>query len=236
MFDTIRRTVREDVRTAKENDPAARSTAEILLYAGLHAVWLYRVAHAIDERGHPLLARALSQFARFLTGVEIHPAADIGRRLFVDHGMGVVVGETAEIGDDVVLYHGVTLGGTSMERRKRHPTLGDGVTVGASATLLGPITVGDGATVGAGTVVTRNVPGGATVAGTPARRIDPETAAGSAPDTVTDVDSGVDVARGTATDVAGDTQAVADGSDGDVGADSDDEPPDDTQVGPGPTR
>lgn len=181
MFDTIRRlrrTVREDIRAAKTNDPAAHSTAEILLYAGLHAVWLFRVAHTLHRRGHPFAARALSQAARFLTGVEIHPAADIGSRLFVDHGMGVVVGETAAMGDDVVLYHGVTLGGTSMDREKRHPTLGDDVTVGANATLLGPITVGDGATVGAGAVVTKDVPAGATVVGNPARRVD----AGTAPD------------------------------------------------------
>ncbi|MFC7227215.1 serine O-acetyltransferase [Salinirubellus salinus] len=187
MLDTlhrIRRTVHEDVRTAKENDPAARSTAEVLLYAGLHAVWFYRVTHAIARRGHPLAARALSQVARFLTGVEIHPAAEIGRRLFVDHGMGVVVGETAEVGDDVVLYHGVTLGGTSMAREKRHPTLGDGVTVGANATLLGPITVGEGATVGAGAVVTRDVPAGATVVGNPASRVDerPDSEAGGEED------------------------------------------------------
>jgi len=172
MFDTIRQTVSEDIRAAKENDPAATSTAEILLYAGLHAVWLYRVAHRLDERGHPWLARLLSQVARLLTGVEIHPAAEVGSRLFIDHGMGVVVGETAEVGDDVVLYHGVTLGGTSMERRKRHPTLGDDVVVGANATLLGPITVGDGARVGAGAVVTKDVPAGATVAGNPAKRVD----------------------------------------------------------------
>ena len=177
MFKTIRQTVREDVRAAKENDPAATSTAEILLYAGLHAVWLYRVAHRLDERGHPWLARLLSQVARLLTGVDIHPAAEVGSRLFVDHGMGVVVGETAEVGDDVVLYHGVTLGGTSMERRKRHPTLGDDVVVGANATLLGPITIGDGAKVGAGAVVTKDVPAGATVAGNPAKRVDTDEAA-----------------------------------------------------------
>jgi serine O-acetyltransferase len=164
--------IRDDIRTAKAKDPAATSTAEVLLYAGLHAVWLYRLAHALTARGHPLAARALSQGARLLTGVEIHPAAEVGERLFIDHGMGVVVGETADIGDDVLLYHGVTLGGKTMRREKRHPTLEDGVTIGANATLIGPITVGEGASVGAGAVVTKDVPAGATVAGNPARRVD----------------------------------------------------------------
>jgi serine O-acetyltransferase len=168
MFDRIP----EDVRTARETDPAATSTAEVLLYPGLHAVWGHRLAHALDSRGHGFLARLLSQLVRLVTGVEIHPAADIGRRFFVDHGMGVVVGETATVGDDVTCYHGVTLGGDSPRREKRHPTVGDGVTLGANATLVGAITVGDGATVGAGAVVAKDVPSGATVAGNPARRID----------------------------------------------------------------
>jgi serine O-acetyltransferase len=169
MFDRIR----DDLRTARAKDPAATSTAEVLLYAGLHAVWFHRLSHALHRRGHRLSARALSQLARLLTGVEIHPGATVGDRLFIDHGMGVVVGETAEVGDDVLLYHGVTLGGKSMRREKRHPTLEDGVSVGANATLIGPITVGEGATVGAGAVVTRDVPAGATVVGNPARRVDP---------------------------------------------------------------
>lgn len=179
MFDTLTthlrnavRHLREDVRTTKATDPAADSTAAVLTYPGLHAVWMHRIEHALWNRGHRLLARTLSHVTRFLTAVEIHPAASLGRRVFVDHGMGTVIGETATVGDDVVLYHGVTLGGTSMDREKRHPTLGDDVTVGANATLLGPITVGDGATVGAGAVVTKDVPAGATVVGNPAHRVD----------------------------------------------------------------
>jgi serine O-acetyltransferase len=168
MFDHVR----EDIRTARETDPAATSTAEVLLYPGLHAVWCHRLAHALQGRGHGFAARLLSQLVRLFTGVEIHPAADIGRRFFIDHGMGVVVGETAEIGDDVTCYHGVTLGGDSPRREKRHPTVEDGVTLGANATLIGDITIGESATVGAGAVVSKDVPAGATVAGNPARRID----------------------------------------------------------------
>lgn len=165
----ILETLREDVRTALAKDPAATSAATVaFLYSGLHAVWGYRIAHALWVRGFRFSARFLSQVVRFLTGVEIHPAADIGRRLFIDHGAAVVIGETAEIGDDVLLYHGVTLGGDSMRREKRHPTLDDGVTVGANATLLGSITVGENASVGAGSVVVEDVPSGVTVAGVPA--------------------------------------------------------------------
>jgi serine O-acetyltransferase len=163
----------EDVRTALAKDPAARSPLTVaLLYSGLHAVWGYRIAHALWERGHTITARFLSQFVRFLTGVEIHPGADIGRRLFIDHGAAVVIGETAEIGDDVLMYHGVTLGGDSMRREKRHPTLEDGVTVGASSTLVGDITVGENATVGAGSTVVEDVPAEITVAGVPASPVD----------------------------------------------------------------
>jgi serine O-acetyltransferase len=165
--------LREDVRTALAKDPAATSAVTVaLLYSGLHAVWGYRIAHALWERDFRFTARALSQFARFLTGVEIHPAADIGRRFFVDHGAAVVIGETAEIGDDVLMYHGVTLGGDSMRREKRHPTLADGVSVGANSTLIGDITVGENATVGAGSVVVEDVPPETTVAGSPAEPVD----------------------------------------------------------------
>lgn len=165
--------IRDDIRTALETDPAATSSVEAVLYPGLHAVWAHVfLCHPLWERGFRITARALSQLVRFLTGVEIHPGATIGRRVFIDHGMGVVVGETAEIDDDVNMYHGVTLGGKSSERVKRHPTVESGVTLGANATLIGNITVCEGATVGAGAVVTDDVPAGATVAGNPAKRVD----------------------------------------------------------------
>jgi len=169
----ILETIKEDVRTARSKDPAATDALTVaLLYSGVHAVWGYRIAHALWERGFRFGARFLSQLVRLLTGVEIHPAAEIGRRLFIDHGDGVVIGETAELGDDVLLYHGVTLGGDSMRREKRHPTLEDGVSVGANATLLGDITVGEAASVGAGSVLVDDVPAGVTVAGVPAERTD----------------------------------------------------------------
>jgi len=164
VFDRLR----EDVCTALERDPAARSVLEVLTYPGLHAVWLHRIEHRLWNGGHRLLARILSQVTRFLTGVEIHPAADIGRRVFIDHGMGTVIGETAEVGDDVHMYHGVTLGGDGQAGTKRHPTVGDGARLGASSTLVGPITVGEGATVGAGAVVVDDVAPRTTVAGNPA--------------------------------------------------------------------
>lgn len=166
-------TLKEDIRTARTKDPAATSALTVaLLYSGVHAVWGYRIAYALWNRGFHFTGRFLSQFVRFLTGVEIHPAAEIGRRLFIDHGAGVVIGETAEIGDDVMLYHGVTLGGDSMRREKRHPTLEDGVTVGANATLLGDIAVGEAANVGAGSVVIDDVPANTNVAGVPAEPIE----------------------------------------------------------------
>ncbi|KIC58321.1 serine O-acetyltransferase EpsC [Microbacterium hominis] len=161
--------VREDIAAAKLRDPAARGAAEIaVLYSGLHAIWIYRVAHALWRRGWRFAARALSQAARWVTGVEIHPGATIGRRFFIDHGMGVVIGETAEIGDDVMLYHGVTLGGRTRDAGKRHPTLGDGVAVGAGAKILGPITIGAGSVVGANAVVTRDSPADSVLVGVPA--------------------------------------------------------------------
>jgi serine O-acetyltransferase len=160
--------LREDIGTAIERDPAVRSRLEVVLaYPGLHALWSHRLCHALWQRGYRLPARLISQLTRALTGVEIHPGAVIGRRFFIDHGMGVVIGETAEIGDDVMLYQGVTLGGRTLSKGKRHPTLADGVMVGAGARVLGPITVGAGAQVGANAVVVRDVPPGSVVVGVP---------------------------------------------------------------------
>ncbi len=164
-------TLREDLRAARAHDPAARGDLEnALVYSGLHAIWSHRLAHRMWR--HPALrgpARVLAQITRGLTGIELHAGATIGRRFFIDHGMGVVIGETAEIGDDVMLYHGVTLGGTSLERAKRHPTLGDRVTVGAGAKILGPVTVGADSAVGANAVVTRDAPPDSIVVGIPAQ-------------------------------------------------------------------
>ncbi|GAA1842362.1 serine O-acetyltransferase EpsC [Microbacterium koreense] len=164
------RRIREDLAAAKLRDPAARGGVEIaLLYPGLHAIWGHRVWHALWRRGFRLLARAGSQMTRWLTGIEIHPAAVIGRRFFIDHGMGVVIGETAEIGDDVMLYHGVTLGGRQREGGKRHPTLCDGVAVGAGAKILGPVVVGARTMVGANAVVTKDAPADSVLVGVPAK-------------------------------------------------------------------
>ena len=160
--------LREDVETAIARDPAARSRAEVVLaYPGLHALWVHRASHVLWLNGHHLAARVLSQWTRSVTGVEIHPGATIGRRFFIDHGMGVVIGETAEVGDDVMLYHDVTLGGRSLEKVKRHPTVEDGVTIGAGARVLGPIVIGAGAQVGANAVVVHDVPAGSVVVGVP---------------------------------------------------------------------
>jgi serine O-acetyltransferase len=159
---------KQDVACVFDRDPAARNTIEVLLtYPGVHAVFWYRIAHLLWLRDVKLLARWLSTMARFFTGIEIHPGAKIGQRFFIDHGMGVVIGETAEIGDDVTLYHGVTLGGTSWQAGKRHPTLGNGVIVGAGAKVLGPIEVGDQARIGSNAVVVKPVQAGATVVGIP---------------------------------------------------------------------
>jgi len=161
---------REDVRTVFAKDPAARSLSEVLFcYPGLHALWLHRLAHYIWSHRLWFPARFLSHISRFLTHIEIHPGATIGRRFFIDHGSGVVIGETAEIGDDVLLYQGVVLGGTTMEKRKRHPTVGNGVIIGAGAIALGDIAIGEGARIGAGAVVTKSVESGTTVVGIPAR-------------------------------------------------------------------
>ncbi|MGC9238438.1 MAG: serine O-acetyltransferase [Acidithiobacillus sp.] len=161
---------REEMNAIFARDPAARTRLEILLtYPGVHALLVYRLAHALWVRGWRLPARLLSAFGRWATGIEIHPGAVIGKAFFIDHGMGVVIGETAEIGDDCTLYHGVTLGGTSWQPGKRHPTLGRGVIVGAGAKVLGPIHVGDGARIGSNAVVVKDVPAGATVVGVPGR-------------------------------------------------------------------
>ncbi len=160
--------LREDVSSVFERDPAARSTLEVLtVYPGLHAVWFHRAAHRLWFWRLRWLARLISHLARWLTGIEIHPGAKIGRRFFIDHGMGVVIGETAEIGDDCTLYHGVTLGGTTWNKGKRHPTLGNNVVVGTGAKILGPILIGDNARVGSNSVVVKDVPAGATVVGIP---------------------------------------------------------------------
>jgi serine O-acetyltransferase len=166
-----RERLREDVATAVRRDPAARSRVEAVLTSpGLHAIWVHRLAHRMWHRpGLRLAARLVAHVSRSLTGVEIHPGATIGRRFFIDHGMGVVIGETAEVGDDVMLYHGVTLGGRSASRGKRHPTVADGVTVGAGARVLGPVTLGEGSQVGANAVVVNDVPAGAVAVGIPAR-------------------------------------------------------------------
>lgn len=162
--------IREDVKCVFERDPAARHTLEVLTcYPGVHALILYHAGHALWNANLKWLARCVSHLARFLTGIEIHPGATIGRRFFIDHGMGVVIGETAEIGDDCTLYHGVTLGGTSWEKGKRHPTLGNGVVIGAGAKVLGPIVVGDNARIGSNAVVVRDVEAGTTVVGVPGK-------------------------------------------------------------------
>lgn len=163
-------TIKEQIDTIFREDPAAKSVIEILLcYPGLHAIVLHRLAHALHKSGVPLLPRLISQFARWMTGIEIHPGAKIGRRFFIDHGMGVVIGETAEIGDDVLIYQGVTLGGTGKECGKRHPTLGNHVVVGTGAKVLGNITIGDHARIGAGSVVIHPVPENSTVVGIPGK-------------------------------------------------------------------
>ena len=170
--------IREDIRCVFDRDPAARTVWEVMTcYPGFHALTLHRLAHACWNAGFKWLGRLVSHISRFLTGIEIHPGATVGRRVFIDHGMGVVIGETAEIGDDCTLYHQVTLGGVSWNKGKRHPTLGKGVVVGAGAKILGPFEVGDGAKIGSNSVVVKPVPPGATVVGIPARIVEDHTAA-----------------------------------------------------------
>ncbi|MBU2926399.1 serine O-acetyltransferase [Colwellia sp. 4_MG-2023] len=168
--------IKEDINSVFDRDPAARTSLEVLLnYPGLHAIWIHRLSHKLWKANWKLLARVLSTFSRWLTGVEIHPGAKLGRRFFIDHGMGVVIGETSEIGDDVTLYHGVTLGGTSWNAGKRHPTLEDNVVIGAGAQVLGPITIGKGGKVGSNSVVVKDLPANATAVGIPARIVNGRT-------------------------------------------------------------
>jgi serine O-acetyltransferase len=165
----------EDIAAVLENDPAARSGFDVLLvYPGLHALWLHRIAHQLWDKNRRTSARVLAHFNRFVTGIEIHPGARIGRRVVIDHGMGIVIGETASVGDGCLLYKGVVLGGTSLERKVRHPQLGQNVVVGSNACILGAIHIGDGARVGSGSVVIKEIPRGATVVGVPARVIVPK--------------------------------------------------------------
>lgn len=169
MFERLK----ENIRTIRERDPAAKNFIEILLcYPGLHAIWLHRIAHFLYQKRCYTTARLVSHFNRWITGIEIHPGAKIGRRFFIDHGMGVVIGETSEIGDDCLIYKGVVLGGTTLEKKKRHPTLGNRVIIGSNSTILGAITIGDGARVGSGSVVVKSVPPGATVVGVPGRVVE----------------------------------------------------------------
>lgn len=162
--------MREDIHCIFEQDPAARSTIEVVLtYSGLHAIWAHRIAHALFKMNLLFLARVVSQVSRFFTGIEIHPGAKIGRRLFIDHGMGIVIGETCEIGDDVTIYQGVTLGGTGKEKGKRHPTIEDNVLIATGAKVLGSITVGENSKIGAGSVVLKEVPPRSTVVGIPGK-------------------------------------------------------------------
>ena len=170
IFDRIVEMITEDLKMVFERDPAAKSVLEVVFcYPGLHAVWLHRIAHFLWKNGFKFWARFISHISRMLTGVEIHPGAKIGRRFFIDHGGGVVIGETAEIGDDVTIYQGVTLGGVSHKPEKRHPTIGNNVVIGAGAIVLGPIRIGDNSKVGAGSVVLKDVPPNTTVVGVPAR-------------------------------------------------------------------
>jgi serine O-acetyltransferase len=172
--------MKEDINSVFDRDPAARTTFEVLLnYPGLHAIWVHRLSHYLWRANWKLLARSLSTFSRWLTGIEIHPGATLGRRFFIDHGMGVVIGETAEIGDDVTLYHGVTLGGTSWNAGKRHPTLEDNVVIGAGAQVLGPITIGKGGKVGSNSVVVKDLPENATAVGIPARIVSSKNSSGN---------------------------------------------------------
>ncbi len=192
MFERIM----EDIKSAIEKDPAAKNKLEVFLcYPGLHALWVHRGAHFLYEKKLYITARILSHVVRFLTGIEIHPGAKIGKRVFIDHGMGVVIGETTEIGDDTLLYKGVVLGGTSLEKGKRHPTIGKNVVIGSNACVLGPVDIGDGAKIGSSSVVVKDVPPGATVVGIPGKIVEKKTLEklaldfehGNLPDPIADV-------------------------------------------------
>lgn len=164
------RHMKSDIQAVLDNDPAARSKLEVICtYSGLHAIWAHRIAHVVYKRGWCTLSRIISQFSRFMTGIEIHPGAEIGERLFIDHGMGVVIGETCEIGNDVVIYQGVTLGGTGKEKGKRHPTIGNNVVIGSGAKILGSFKVGDQSNIGSNSVVLKEVPSNSTVVGIPGK-------------------------------------------------------------------
>ncbi len=188
--------MKEDIKSAKEKDPAAKNTLEIILcYPGLHALWLHRIANFFYLKRLYMVARIISHVSRFLTGIEIHPGAKIGHSVFIDHGMGIVIGETAEIGDNTLLYKGVVLGGTSLEKEKRHPTLGKNVVVGSNSCILGPVNIGDNAKIGSGSVVIKDVPPGATVVGVPGKVVEKKTMEkltldfehGNLPDPIADV-------------------------------------------------
>lgn len=167
------KTLKEDIQTVFAKDPAARTTLEVIFcYPGLHAIWLHRFAHFLWKNKIYFLSRLISHLSRFFTGIEIHPAAKIGRRFFIDHGMGVVIGETTEIGDDVLMYQGVVLGGVSLKKEKRHPTIGNRVILGTDAKVLGPVTISEEAKIGSGSVVIQSVPKGATVVGIPGRVVE----------------------------------------------------------------
>ena len=188
--------IREDIRCVLSKDPAAKNIIEVILcYPGLHALWFHRIAHFLYTKKLYLIARLLSHISRFLTGIEIHPGAKIGRRVFIDHGMGVVIGETAEVGNDTILYKGVVLGGTSLKKEKRHPTIGNNVIIGSNSCILGPVRVGDGAKIGSGSVVVKDVSSRATVVGIPGKIVEKKTMEklaldfehGNLPDPIADV-------------------------------------------------
>lgn len=165
--------IKEDIKTVFSNDPAAKSTIEVILcYPGLHALWFHKIAHYFWKKNHKLIGRFISHINRFFTGIEIHPGAQIGKRFFIDHGMGVVIGETTIVGDDVLLYKGVVLGGTSLEAKKRHPTIGNNVVIGTNAIVLGDIEIGDDCKIGAGSVVTKPAPPNSTIVGIPGRTLE----------------------------------------------------------------